>query len=247
MERPEPAEVTNRETLPHDITQIDFPNGARVFLKPTNIAAKEVSLWAVSAGGLSVLADEDVMQLNIAAEIAGKSGVGQYDPVTLHRLLTGKVLSLSLDVDHNTEFAIGESATEDLETLLGLLHLSMTQPRSTEAIAESELRQLRQVAENRDVRPSSVLSLAVSDARYGDDPRFRSVPTLEEVDTFNLDKGMEEFRRRFARRTPQWSPIAALSMGIHCHRIILCAVAWASGWNCPVSHSAIPILNHSAG
>lgn len=198
MERPEPAEVTNREALPHDITQLDFPNGARVFLKPTNIAAKEVSLWAVSAGGLSVLADEDVMQLNIAAQIAGKSGVGQYDPVTLHRMLTGKVLSLTLDVDHNTEFAIGESATEDLETLLGLLHLSMTQPRSTEAITEAELRQLRQVAENRDVLPSTVLSLAVSEARYGDDPRFRSVPTLEEVDTFNLDRGMEEFRRRFA-------------------------------------------------
>ena len=198
MERPEPAEVTNREALPHGITQLDFPNGARVFLQPTTIAAETVHLWAVSAGGFSVLADEDVMQLSIAAEIAGKSGVGEYDPVTLGQLLADDVLSFSLDIDHNTEFVIAESATEDLETLLGLLHLSMTEPRSEEAIAEAELRQLRQLAENRDVLPSFSMSLAVSEARYGDDPRFRSIPTLEEVDSFDLDSGMEELRRRFA-------------------------------------------------
>ncbi len=198
MERPEPAEVTSREALPHGITQLDFPNGARVFLQPTNIAAQTVHLWAVSAGGFSVLADEDVRQLSIAAEIAGRSGVGQFDPVTLGQLLADDVLSFRLDIDHNTEFVIAEAATEDLETLFGLLHLSMTEPRSEEAIAESELRQLRQVAENRDVLPSDAMSLAVSEARYGDDPRFRSIPTLEEVDSFDLDSGMEELRRRFA-------------------------------------------------
>ncbi len=198
MERPDPVEATSREELALGITQIEFPNGARVLLKPTEISAKEVQVWAASAGGTSLLPDEIVKHLDITNAIARRSGVGPYDRVTLNQMLADDVLSIRTYLDHNSEYVIARAALEDLETLFQLIHLTMTAPMAEEAIVESELSQWRQAIENKDVLASNALESAVREERYGDDPRFTYLPTLEEIETFDIGRSMDEFRKRFA-------------------------------------------------
>ncbi len=197
MDRPEPAEIIDRREDALDVTWLEFANGAVVGLIETTITENKVVFGAASPGGVSVFPEPDVIEAQFIPEIVAMSGVGEFDRTALDQILTGEVAQVSLWLTDVEERMSGEAATEDLETLLQLIHLYVTQPRADETVAENFIGQIRPYF----VAPLEIPGLA-SDvvsarARYGADNAWYAPPDVGELDTFDLTVALDAYRDRF--------------------------------------------------
>ena len=84
-----------------DAVQWTLSNGITVIAKQTDFKNDEVQFSAYSLGGHSLVADEDFVSAQYAAELVNGSGVGPHDRVALDRLLSGSARSRSLPTSPN--------------------------------------------------------------------------------------------------------------------------------------------------
>jgi zinc protease len=198
MERPAPASVAERATDESGATWLTFDNGVRVGMLETTISLNTVVLGAASPGGASVVDEEDVVEAYGIPEIVAQSGVADFDRVTLGRALAGRVASAQPYIADVEEGFFGDAATDDLETLLQIVHLTMTEPRGDQFAVDTYVGQVAPFAAEPEAIPGLAANVALLEARYGaDNPYYSAVPRLDELEAFDLDAGMEIFRDRF--------------------------------------------------
>jgi zinc protease len=166
-------------------TLLTFPNGARVFLNPTKIEEGSVGLFAVSPGGLGVVADADVANAAAMTQVEAASGLGTLDAVELSQVLAGKSVSLDAYLDSATENLSGGGATDDLETLLQLTHLTLTDAKFDDTALADVITEVTPYIDDPTIEPEFAAQIALTDARYGTEPRMRLLPTAEEVATYD--------------------------------------------------------------
>ncbi len=195
---PEPAAVTDETYLENvDATVLTLENGVRVVVKTTDFTRGEVLMSGVSYGGSSLVGDADVPEASVITSVVGDSGVGAFSKNELNRLLTGKNVSLSVNIGELTESFSGSAEKSDLTTLFELVYLYATQPREdTVAFARTQ-DQLRAALRNRDTQPQAVFRDAITEALYGDAPR-RQPLTLDEVDSLEYATAFNIYQERFA-------------------------------------------------
>jgi len=195
---PEGATVVERGEVPElGVTTWTLSNGVEVWLKPTDFKDDEIRLQARSPGGRALVPDTDYIIARSASAIRSRSGLGVFDSSTLSKRLAGARASASTSVNRFGERLSGSCAPDELETMLQLITLHLTQPRFT----EQGLAQYRQSKEeslrNRLSDPDNVYEDAYDRIMYGDHPRSRSwtMDTLEQLD---LARSQTFYRERFA-------------------------------------------------
>jgi len=194
MEPPAPVQATVSQ-IDLGATQLTFENGATVILHRTGIALDKVHFTALSPGGDSAIAPEDVKRLALIAAVADGSGLGPHDPATVAAILRDDVMSLGTYVSFEVEALTGTSSTGDLEDLMAATHLLLTAPRADD-VAFSRLDQsLRSVLEDPSISASQSIGIAWGETRYGGDERFQPI-TLEALDALTADD-LDVFRERF--------------------------------------------------
>jgi len=194
---PEPVAPAAVNNLPLGVTELVYANGVRVFSVQTDISVNEIFMGAASAGGLSRVEDEDVPEAFLISDIVGRSGAGAFDRVDLETFLSGQVVSLFPYIDVTAEGFFGNSATEDLETLMQLIHLTMVAPRVDDAAAAAVIGEFRPFAASPEDIPGLASTLELIRQRWGDEPRYSVVLDTEELDSFDIDAGRDVFRSRF--------------------------------------------------
>jgi zinc protease len=182
-------------------TAAGYPNGARVGLLESSIEAGQVRIEARSYGGLSVLADADVVAGRVAAEVAARSGVAHLNQVELDLVLADHRVSVDLFVDDITEGLVATAASEDLEVMLALVRAYLTQPRATDAAVSSVLAQHRLLAAEVASLPNHAPWDALFSARYGDEPRYRYVSELGALDAVDSETVQRVLDDRFGNAT----------------------------------------------
>ncbi len=204
MTAPSPIEeiaedqLTSEPGLFLEPTRLTFANGVQVVLNPTPIAGGTTFLGAYSQGGTSLVADADVPDAYVAPLVATTSGLGGLDPVEAAQVLGRTSVQLQPYLDTTSENWFGSASTTDLETMLQVLHLTMTEPRFDQNALDTVLGRLRPYAENPDTDPDVAGQIAFADARYGAEAgRFRPVPTSAELDTVDLDGIERVWRDRY--------------------------------------------------
>ncbi len=199
MSRPEPARIVS-ETADRDFgfVTIVYENGVTVRLWPTDIADNSLVLSAQSLGGTSVVEIEDLPEMSLIPEIVVRSGVGAANQVQLERLLSDRFAGVDPFVDEVSEGFFGGSSSEDAETLLQLVHLYMTAPRADEAAVASVIEEQRPFAESPEDVPQLLVTMALMQSYYGDDPRYFAVPTPDQLDDFETRRALQLFKERFA-------------------------------------------------
>ena len=197
LARPDPVEPVDKTTHPLGVIQLEYANGVRVHFVETDIAANNIAMGAVSPGGLSRVPDEMVPDARLIADIVAQSGVGAFDKVALDTFLADKFVSLVPYMDITEEGLFGSAASEDLETLMQLIHLTMASPRADQAAADSVIGEFRPFTESPELIPGLATTLELIAARWGDEPRYNIVPTADELDLFDLDVALDVFSDRF--------------------------------------------------
>jgi zinc protease len=198
MDRPEPASVKSRGFFSDTgLTELTLDNGARVIFLPTTIRDDVVVFRASSPGGWSLLPAGDVVEAQFAADIIANSGVADIDQVTLDRTLSGLVVAVTPFIDEVHEGFFAEAGTRDLETMLQLVHLYMTEPRFEETALDIVIGETLPYASNPQQVPDLAVEGALNHARFDGDPRFAVLPTAAELTALDLDRAAAIFADRF--------------------------------------------------
>ncbi|RMH51546.1 MAG: insulinase family protein [Bacteroidetes bacterium] len=197
-EVPPPAPVVERREIPEvGVTEVRLANGIRLVLKPTDFKEDEVRFTAFSPGGSSLVGDEAYLEADFAPTIITQSGVGPFDRTQLEKHLAGKVVSVAPYIGELEEGFNGGGSPEDLETLFQLIYLYVTQPRADSSALAVFQQQIGAYLANRSATPSAALEDTLNAALYGNHLR-RRVPTLSEIQAFDLREAEAVYRDRFA-------------------------------------------------
>ena len=178
-------------------TEWMLSNGIKVIFHPTEFKADEILMRAFSKGGYSQVMTLDLPSAYMATSIVELSGIGRFNATQLEKALTGKTVSVSPEINENTENIGGSSSVKDFETMLQLTYLYFTAPRRDEKAYETLLALMRTQLANRDLNPKTAFSdsIQMMSSNHSDRTVIADMKMLEKV---NLDKALAIYKARFA-------------------------------------------------
>ena len=170
-------------------------NGAKVVVKTTDFKDDEILFSAWSLGGNSLYGIEDDVSADFATDLLELSGISGFDKITLDKMLSDKVFSVSPGIGQLRETLSGNSSVRDAETLLQMVYLYFTDPRFDESSYQSLMARMSGILENRAASPESAFrdTLSVTIANYHERSRPMTKELLSEAD-FNRMKQIAKER-----------------------------------------------------
>jgi zinc protease len=103
-------------------------NGAKVVFRKADFEKDKVTVTANTYGGASVYADSLIPSLAVFPSVISMFGAGEFDNVTLQKMLSGKKASVSLGLQETMQTISGTTTPGDFETLMQLLYLRFAKP-----------------------------------------------------------------------------------------------------------------------
>ena len=150
-------------------TEWTLSNGVKVILKPTDFKSDEISMQAVSKGGLSLYDYTDralVKNLKAVNEIVELSGLGKYGRTDLMKALAGKTVSTYFSLGEPMEMINASCATKDLKTMMQLVYLTFTDIHRDEDAFAAWKEQMKAVLTNYANDPQFIFSDSLSATLY---------------------------------------------------------------------------------
>lgn len=179
-------------------TELTLSNGVKVVLKPTDFKSDQILLSATRAGGSALIDDADYLQSRYATTVVGSMGVKDLSPIDISKILAGKIANVSTTFGENSEGVSGTSNKEDLESMLQVLHLVLTQPRKDPALFQSYVGKQMDALKNQMATPAAVFQEQFIQATFPAHPRIPILPKPEHIAQLNLDRMMQIYRARFS-------------------------------------------------
>lgn len=196
--KPTPSKVVEEKQIKElGITEWKLANGVKVILKPTDFKNDEISFTSFSFGGASLYPEKDDVSASYAAAIIDESGIGDFDAISLQKLLTGKIVSVSPYIDELKEGMSGKCSPEDFETQLQLINLYFNSPRKDETAFKSYIEKEKGAIQNRSLDPESAFGDTVQVTMYNYHFRYRpATPAL--YDEADLNRAYDIYKDRFS-------------------------------------------------
>lgn len=157
------ATVTAEKTLPQfDAVEWTLSNGAKVVYRKADYEKDRVALSSYSKGGTSLYDVDLLPAANNASGFVASFGKGDYDPVTLSKMLTGKIANVSPGVGSLYESVNGACAPKDFETMMQLVYMTFEQPRFDQTLYDNAMERSWLSLKNRYKNPQNVIQDSLS-------------------------------------------------------------------------------------
>jgi zinc protease len=178
-------------------------NNVKVVYRKADYEKDNVLLSAFSFGGISKLDNDLILPANLFPSITPMYGAGDYDNITLQKMLSGKKASVSLSLTETTEGIGGSSTPKDLETMMQLLYLRFAKPRF-DSLAHNSIigRYAAQIA-NMEKDPNKMKNDSISLITTDHNPRTKLF-TKESVAAISIGNMREIYRERFPNADEFW-------------------------------------------
>jgi len=191
-EKPKAGDIVKRvENKETGFTEVTFSNGAVAVLKSTDFKNDEINFTAYSPGGLSLVADNDLITGQLATTIMQQGGLGDFNMVSLRKKLTGIRASANPSIQELTENMSGNSTVKDFETMLQLNYLWFTRPKKDSEAYKSFIDKFKNSLKNLKANPQYIFMDSIMHLAYGNNPRAIMIPTVEQIDAITLDKAYD--------------------------------------------------------
>ncbi|MBB6274765.1 zinc protease [Pedobacter cryoconitis] len=178
------------------VTEWTLSNGIKVLLKPTDFKNDQILFSSFSKGGTSLANPNDYQSADNAG-IIPQSGLGDFNPSQLNRLLAGNTGNASAYIGELYQGFSGSAAPKDLENALQMVVASALNPRKDTDIFNKWISDARVSLENKNADPESVFADTVQAVLSSYNKR--SMPyTLSDLDKISLDKAFDFYKGRFA-------------------------------------------------
>lgn len=194
---PKGGKVVKTTSAPFGYTRWTLSNGVNVYLKKTNFKEEQVMMYAFSEGGSSVFDIKDRPNYSVINEVAPLGGFGEYSPLELGKVLSGKMAGISANVSGSATTVTGYTTSSDFETLMQLTYLKFTQPRKDDIAFRNYLLRKRNQLENAELNPASAFSDSVLATLYNHNPLAAKFD-LKMLEKVSYDKVMNLNKQCFA-------------------------------------------------
>lgn len=171
-------------------------NKVKVIYRRAGFEKDNVILSAFSFGGISKLDNKLVLPGNLISAIVPMYGAGDYDNVTLQKMLAGKKASLTLGLSETVESINGSSTPKDFETMMQLLYLRFAHPRFDQAAHDAIIGRFSAMIANMEKDPNKIKSDSISLITTGFNARTPLL-TKESIKNITLDEIKEIYTDRF--------------------------------------------------
>ena len=178
------------------VTEWTLSNGIKVLLKPTDFKNDQILFSSFSKGGTSLANLVDYQSADNAG-IIPQSGLGDFNPSQLNRLLAGNTGSASAYLGELYQGFSGSASPKDLESALQMVVASALNPRKDTEIFNKWISDAKVSLENKNAEPESVFADTAQAVLSSYNKR--SMPyTLSDLDKISLDKAFAFYKDRFA-------------------------------------------------
>ena len=179
------------------MTEITLSNGMKVYVKPTDFQADQVTMSMRGEGGTSVYGDKDIPNFSFLTSAVAEAGVGDFSATRLRKALAGKSLKVAPAINSEGQRITGTSSVKDLETMLQLTHLYFTSPRKDSVAFEGMMNRTLSLLKNRTASSKVVYNDSLSAVLY--DHNVRMAPVTKEIaEKADYNRILEIYRERFS-------------------------------------------------
>ncbi|MBB6502253.1 M16 family metallopeptidase [Pedobacter cryoconitis] len=194
---PVPGKITAEKKFEDiGVTQWTLSNGIRVLLKPTDFKNDQVIFSSFSKGGTSIAPPLDYQSAEYAG-IIPESGVGDFNPTQLDKLLAGNTGRANAYIGDLYQGFTGSASPKDLENAFKMVYASALTPRKDAEIFKKSISDYKVSLENKNSDPGSVFADTAQAVLSSYNKR--SMPyTLADLGKISLDKSFAFFKDRFA-------------------------------------------------
>ena len=194
---PKPGKIKKVADMPEfDAKVMTLSNGMKVIYKKTTFKEDEIRFSATSDGGISALKQEDFITLKELDDVITLGGVANFSATDLPKVLAGKKVRVNPYIDVYSEGMSGNCSPKDLETMMQLIYLYFTAPRSDEEAFQSYAQRTKAALENQELNPMITFSDSITKVLYNNHP-LRMRIKAEDIDKVDYAKAMELYADRF--------------------------------------------------
>ncbi len=196
---PQPGKIVSETAVPElDARLWTLSNGARVYVKKTDVKKDEIVVAATAPGGASQTYTAeiapDVKSIN---SVMAVSGYGQHTQSDLKKILTGKTASVRTFVSRTEQGFQGATTRGDLETEFQLIYLKLTSPQKDEKAFLNFLEQNRVRLQNQS-DPKYEFADSIFAHVFNRHPLGVERLTASEIERVNYDNILALYKERFA-------------------------------------------------
>jgi zinc protease len=173
-----------------------FDNGVKVVMKPTDFKEDEIIMSAYSYGGTSLYDVKDLISARYTTNVIQESGIGDFDRISLDKKLSGKIVNVNPYIDGTSEGFSGSCSVKDLETMLQLVNLYFTAPRTDDVAFNAFIKRMKAMLDNKALEPESALMDTMQVLTANHNPRVRPM-TSQLLDEASIKKMKSIFKSRF--------------------------------------------------
>ncbi len=194
---PAGSKIVNTQTdMKLGVTTWTLANGAEVIIKKTNFKDDEILFSAYSFGGSSLVSLENLPSADMTTAIVSQSGVGDFDNITLQKMMAGKILHINPTINNTTQGFSGSTSTRDLKTFMQLLYLYFEQPRFDKEAANAYISRVSVWLKNTSTDPRAIVNDSISFLMANRNPR-RSPMNVDKLNKVDFDAAVKIYKNRF--------------------------------------------------
>ena len=171
-------------------------NNVRVVFRKADYEKDNIALTAFSLGGISKVETDLVLSANMLPSIFPMYGAGEFDNITLTKMLAGKKAGISVSLSETSESIAGSATPKDFETMMQLLYLRIARPRFEKIAHDAIIGRYTAFIANMEKDPNKIISDSLSLITTGYNPRT-PIMTKESVSKISLDDIRKIYSDRF--------------------------------------------------
>ena len=194
---PQPGTIVSEKPYKHGFTELALSNGMKVYARKTDYSADVVSLRMQADGGTSLYGDEDIPNFSLISSCVTEAGVGDFDAITLRKMLTGKSVSVGPSVGSTGQSINGSSSIKDMKTMFELAYLYFNSPRRDTTAFNEFISRNRAFLTNRNASPKVDYNDSIRAILYGHHPRMAPV-VQSTLDHVSYDRILDIYQERFS-------------------------------------------------
>ena len=179
---------TWNETLGYK--ELTLSNGAKVILKPTDFKDDEVKMKAFAPGGMNNYGSDDYCCLKVLEDAVEHSGRGAFSYTELAKALAGKKASVKADFGYTQTELNGTSTPNDLETMMQLTYLCLTDVSRDDAAFANEMNSQRLTVRHKGLMPEGAFSDSIIVTTKDHHPLYNPL-TEDDIDSADYGRILE--------------------------------------------------------
>jgi zinc protease len=179
-------------------TDYTLSNGVTVTFKHTNFKNDQLLMSAVRPGGKNNYGLSDKYNAEYMTSVIRSMGVGNFSPLDLKKALSGKTVSVSPTFSQVTTGFSGSSSVKDAESMMQLIYLYATSPRTDTALFRSFVQKNKSQLAFLSANPQAVFIDTLFKEMYKNNPLAPiAVPKAEYFDALDPDRIMQMYKENF--------------------------------------------------